>query len=409
MEAAPQSQPLSPIQERPAPKKRARAPRKVRVMTSKRCCVCECIRSQVQGTDESQPPENAPPKRTRRIKANAPAAELQEADRPEAEPQGNVPSITPKRRGRRKAPADPEPSPVRNPSPAKATTPQPAWEGGESSDDELLLTASRPANARLTTPSRTGGPNGGGTPRMFLHYVEILTPRRMLASAKREHGSPDRSSPGPRQPEVAHIPPAGTPRLPAAFPSIGGSPSKRPPPPSAGRQRALRTPSPGPLVPRLPGLQAPESPSRAARKPVPASSSKAKGKQREQSLVELPSVLPEHLHRLLERQKGAILRSLQRPPEIDEIEVYGEDYPPTNNAAHEQLSDLLQGTVVRGEGNSCLLIGPSGSGKTQVRLHHSPPPAKSHFNLFHTARGESDCGAPVQAHRGSPFRTRTAQ
>ena len=47
--------------------------------------------------------------------------------------------------------------------------------------------------------------------------------------------------------------------------------------------------------------------------------------------------------------------------------MYGEDYPPTNNAAHEQLSDLLQGTVVRGEGNSCLVIGPSGSGKTQVR------------------------------------------
>ncbi|KAM5534420.1 hypothetical protein V8D89_011887 [Ganoderma adspersum] len=349
VEAAPQSQPLSPIQERPAPKKRGRAPRKV------------------QATNESQPPENAPPKRTRRTKAAAPGTELQDGPPPEAEPQEDVSSSTPKKRGRRKASAHPEPSPVRNPSPAKATAPQAAWEGGESSDDELLLTASKPANARLTTPSRTGVPNGGGTPRMFLHYVEILTPRRMLASTKLDRGSPDRGSPGPRQPAVAHIPPAGTPRLPAAFPSTGGSPSKRPPPPpSAGRQRAVRMPSPGPLVPRLPGLQPPESPSRAARKPVPASPSKAKGKQREQPVVELPRVLPEHLHRLLERQKGAILRSLQRPPEIDEIEVYGEDYPPTNKAAHEQLSDLLQGTVVRGEGNSCLVIGPSGSGKTQL-------------------------------------------
>ncbi|KAI1796040.1 origin recognition complex subunit 4 C-terminus-domain-containing protein [Ganoderma leucocontextum] len=189
----------------------------------------------------------------------------------------------------------------------------------------------------------------------------------MLATARRDLGSPDRGSPGLRQPGVAHIPPAGTPRLPAAFPSTGGSQSKRqPPPPSAGTQRAVRTPSPGPLVSRLPGLQPPESPSRAGRKAGPASPSKGKGKQREQPTEELPRILPGHLHPLLDRQKRAILKSLQRPPEIDEIEVYGEDYPPTNNAAYEQLSDLLQGTVGRGEGNSCLLVGPSGSGKTQL-------------------------------------------
>nr|VWP00882.1 Ras GTPase activator [Ganoderma boninense] len=345
----PQPQPLSPIQERPAPKKRGRPPQKV------------------QAREESKPPENAPPKRTRRTKAAVPAADLQGVPLPEAEvsePVEDLSPSSPKKRGRRQAPVPAGPSLISNPSPAKATTPR---EDDDSSEDELLLTTSKPANARLTTPSRTGAPNGGGTPRMFLHCVEILTPRRMLASARRDHASPERGSPGLRQPAIAYIPPAGTPRLPAPFLSAGGSPSKRPPPPpSAGRRLAARTPSPGPLAPRLPGLQPPESPSRAARRPVPASPSKAKGKQREQPTDELPRVLPEHLHRLLERQKGAILRSLQRPPEIDEIEVYGEDYPPTNNAAHEQLSDLLQGTVVRGEGNSCLLIGPSGSGKTQL-------------------------------------------
>ncbi|EIW61356.1 uncharacterized protein TRAVEDRAFT_34869 [Trametes versicolor FP-101664 SS1] len=76
--------------------------------------------------------------------------------------------------------------------------------------------------------------------------------------------------------------------------------------------------------------------------------------------------LPPRLCPLLERQKRAILQTLQKPPEVDEIDVYGEDYPPTNTLAHEQLSDLLMGTVTRGEGNSCLLIGPSGSGKTQM-------------------------------------------
>ncbi|KAJ7283624.1 origin recognition complex subunit 4 C-terminus-domain-containing protein [Mycena rebaudengoi] len=38
----------------------------------------------------------------------------------------------------------------------------------------------------------------------------------------------------------------------------------------------------------------------------------------------------------------------------------------TNALALKQLSDLLEGTVARGEGNSCLLLGPRGSGKTRI-------------------------------------------
>ncbi|KIK68125.1 hypothetical protein GYMLUDRAFT_154593 [Collybiopsis luxurians FD-317 M1] len=38
----------------------------------------------------------------------------------------------------------------------------------------------------------------------------------------------------------------------------------------------------------------------------------------------------------------------------------------TNESAIELLGELLDGTVNRGEGNSCLLLGPRGSGKTQA-------------------------------------------
>ncbi|KAI0682645.1 origin recognition complex subunit 4 C-terminus-domain-containing protein [Earliella scabrosa] len=188
---------------------------------------------------------------------------------------------------------------------------------------------------------------------MVLHSVEIaVTPRHTRNTTKRDLGSPT-----PRA--SAHIPPAGTPRLPAAFPTISGSPSKRSqaaPQPPVGKRRVARTPSPPPL-------SAPVSPTRTPRRGAASSPAKGKAKQVANGL---PRVLPEHLHPLLDRQKRATLKSLQNPPEIDEIEVYGEDYPPTNTAAYEQLSDLLTGSVVRGEGNSCLLIGPSGSGKTQM-------------------------------------------
>ncbi|KAI0775882.1 origin recognition complex subunit 4 C-terminus-domain-containing protein [Trametes elegans] len=171
-----------------------------------------------------------------------------------------------------------------------------------------------------------------------MHSVEIATPKRLLNTARRELGSP-----GPR----VHVPPLGTPRLPPAFPSA--SPQKHRVSSPAARPPADRTPSPLPL---------------AARKV--ASLSKQSRSRAQNSNEELPRVLPPHLHPLLERQKRTILKSLQQPPDIDEIDVYGEDYPPTNTLAYEQLGDLLTGTVTRGEGNSCLLIGPSGSGKTQM-------------------------------------------
>ncbi|KAI0329572.1 hypothetical protein GY45DRAFT_1252721 [Cubamyces sp. BRFM 1775] len=178
-----------------------------------------------------------------------------------------------------------------------------------------------------------------------MHSVEITTPRRLLNTVRRDLGSP-----GPK----VHVPPLGTPRLPPAFPAL--SPQKRnvpAPPLSTARSRATRTPSPEPLPHQAD----------ATRSPAKRSPSKRRAGQQDERL---PTSLPPHLHPLLGRQKRAILRALQRPPEVDEIDIYGEDYPPTNTLAYEQLSDLLSGTVTRGEGNSCLLIGPSGSGKTQM-------------------------------------------
>jgi origin recognition complex subunit 4 len=79
--------------------------------------------------------------------------------------------------------------------------------------------------------------------------------------------------------------------------------------------------------------------------------------------------LPQHFHSCLQAQKAAILRSLQNPPEFcAESEDEDDQGPPTNEIAFKQLSDLLKGTVERGEGNSCLLLGPKGSGKTRVSL-----------------------------------------
>ncbi|KAJ7179110.1 origin recognition complex subunit 4 C-terminus-domain-containing protein [Mycena filopes] len=62
----------------------------------------------------------------------------------------------------------------------------------------------------------------------------------------------------------------------------------------------------------------------------------------------------------LEAQKREILRAIQNPPGVDD------DDESANQVAHKQLGDLLTGTVVRGEGNSCLLLGPRGSGKTRI-------------------------------------------
>ncbi|KAJ4478128.1 origin recognition complex subunit 4 C-terminus-domain-containing protein [Lentinula aciculospora] len=132
------------------------------------------------------------------------------------------------------------------------------------------------------------------------------------------------------------------------------SPSKKANITTHGKQRSassspqkqnvqLKTPSltPPPVVPPPPVASPQRSPSRRS----------AKGK------------LSQHLHDSLTLQKRKVLYTLQHPP-IVSSENDGEHS--TNEIAVKKLSDILDGTVTRGEGNSCLLLGPRGSGKTQT-------------------------------------------
>lgn len=77
--------------------------------------------------------------------------------------------------------------------------------------------------------------------------------------------------------------------------------------------------------------------------------------------------IPQHLPQCLNAQKRAMLQALQVPPkyiDLSELSINGSDN--TNDIATQQLNDLLNGSIIRGEGNSCLILGPRGSGKTQV-------------------------------------------
>jgi hypothetical protein len=73
--------------------------------------------------------------------------------------------------------------------------------------------------------------------------------------------------------------------------------------------------------------------------------------------------LPSHLHSCLNAQKRAILRTLQHPTaRVDD----SDNLFAVNEIASRQLADLIEGTTMRAEGNSCILLGPRGSGKSRV-------------------------------------------
>lgn len=60
--------------------------------------------------------------------------------------------------------------------------------------------------------------------------------------------------------------------------------------------------------------------------------------------------------------KRSILKSLRCPSLV----LPAEPENSVNGIATKQLVDLIDGTVIRAEGNSCLLLGPRGSGKSKV-------------------------------------------
>ncbi|KAF8913928.1 origin recognition complex subunit 4 C-terminus-domain-containing protein [Gymnopilus junonius] len=73
------------------------------------------------------------------------------------------------------------------------------------------------------------------------------------------------------------------------------------------------------------------------------------------------SALPEHLDFSLRLQKRAIFRSLRSSKQ----QTFNAE-PSVNDIATRQLADLVDGTMTRAEGNSCLLLGPRSSGKSKM-------------------------------------------
>ncbi|EEB98329.1 hypothetical protein MPER_02186 [Moniliophthora perniciosa FA553] len=51
---------------------------------------------------------------------------------------------------------------------------------------------------------------------------------------------------------------------------------------------------------------------------------------------------------------------------VDESAAEDDDDEVTNEVAVRQIKDLLDGSVHRGEGNSCMVLGPRGSGKSRI-------------------------------------------
>lgn len=115
----------------------------------------------------------------------------------------------------------------------------------------------------------------------------------------------------------------------------------------------------------------PPEPERSKLTPIPTPPLKLK---RKATIIpslpaHIPNILPSHLHTCLIAQKRAILQALQQPPEVvDSASDDENEDPSTNKVASKQLTDLLSGTINRGEGNSCLILGPRGSGKSRVSI-----------------------------------------
>lgn len=119
-------------------------------------------------------------------------------------------------------------------------------------------------------------------------------------------------------------------------------------------------------------------------KPVPprTASTNRRGSKRDKVVVEISSPTPrssmciahekvdassDNFLLCLDAQKKEILRALRNGLPNESM------LSTTEDAALNQLSELLEGSVMRAEGNSCLILGPRGSGKSRVcNFHHIP-------------------------------------
>jgi hypothetical protein len=150
--------------------------------------------------------------------------------------------------------------------------------------------------------------------------------------------------------------------------------SRAPELPSTTRQASPARITGNPSTPSLTRESAgPESaPSSPSSDTIPLAASSPSKRRLSHEQTYPPQGLSSHLHPCFNGQKRAILRALHQPLVksfwCDEDEESEDDELATNEIAFQQLTEVLNGTLTRGEGNSCLLLGPRGSGKTTVRV-----------------------------------------
>ena len=239
---------------------------------------------------------------------------------------------------------------------------------GSPEPDELLISPPRkipatpPRSVRPNTPPRSGAARSGtGTPRYVMHSVQITTPSWLKVQGTQNVGSPRLRIGAP-----SVIPLYSQPTLP-----IPSTPTKvqthslpRASPRRAQQFEIAHEENEFEDFPDYLPADVPASPTKRGSSRSPAKA-KAKTSNSPTKTALFSGALPEHLETCLQAQMRVTLTALQKLPQIttpEDADVHA------NIIAYEQLSNLLLGTVQRGEGNSCLITGPRGSGKTRVSV-----------------------------------------
>ncbi|KAJ7276432.1 origin recognition complex subunit 4 C-terminus-domain-containing protein [Mycena haematopus] len=219
------------------------------------------------------------------------------------------------------------------------------------SEDELILRP-KPRSPHTSAPDPPSRTRSG---KIFPRSSDAMPRPTVMRLGEPEDSMENLPTPSPspskrstRSSPVKPSPPKPTPRKTA-------SPAKRRPLKARTTSPVSDSQSPEPLPPTTSSRVEPIFP---AEKPT-LPSSPVHISIHHASTNKLPSIISSQ--HCLNAQKREILRAIQNPPDLVD-----EEEESTNHTALKQLSDLLEGTVVRGEGNSCLLLGPRGSGKTRI-------------------------------------------
>jgi origin recognition complex subunit 4 len=248
-----------------------------------------------------------------------------------------------------------------NLSPSKARPATPSSTSGSSRVMEVVITRRRPEGSRSAPQKRAKSldplPETPVKSRKLVTYTSRDKKKmaQTFADSLLSETSPIAS--GSKRPTVATVTTTSSKTTTFISPSEEPSQVVRTPIVSPSKQLA---------VPSTPSSSRPtSSPAKHLASTTPFKKSGASALQASPS--RLVRALPPHLHSCLNAQKRAVLHALQNPPDTDVAsEEEDDEGPSTSSIAIRQLGDLLEGTVNRGEGNSCLLLGPRGSGKTRV-------------------------------------------